>query len=350
MNERRAADGLARMRELILDLPAQLRTEASGLAQLVPGPSPVRVVLAGMGGSAIAGDLVRPLLDRAALHVHRDFGLPAWAGADDLVVAASYSGGTEETLAAWDEGVRRGCGLLAVTSGGALAERARASSVPLLGLPGGLPPRAALGHSLGTLLRALAAVGATTCAADAELEAAAAVLAARGEELLATEDTDAPHPRRVARDLHDRLAVIHSAGAAAHGAALRLAAQLNENAKVPALAAAFPELGHNDIVGWGDAASPTGECALVVLRDADLDPRTARRVELTGETTADAFRARHEVTAPSGPFLARALALVQWGDVLSWHLADLRGVDPVPVRPIDELKRRLADNDQEKAK
>ncbi|MCP4571919.1 MAG: bifunctional phosphoglucose/phosphomannose isomerase [bacterium] len=330
------------MRRLILELPDQLRTVAGGLDRLDVG-SPPHVVLAGMGGSAIAGDLARPLLAGTGLHVHRDYGLPAWVGAGDLVVAASYSGDTEETLSAWEEAARRGCTLLAITSGGDLADRAARRHVPVLTLPGGLPPRAALGHALGTLVRALGRLGALAGEAETEIAAAADLLADRGEALF-TAAADAPdgwpHPAAVAEDLRNRLPVIHSAGTAAHGAARRLAAQLNENAKVPALLAAYPELDHNDIVGWGEDGEP-GPFALVVLRDADLDDRTARRVDITVETTAAAFAARHEIVASPGPVLARTMALVQYGDALSWHLARVRGVDPVPVERIQELKRRL---------
>jgi len=347
VNRHDAPDGSDYMRRLILALPEQLRTVAPGLAELRGDKPPRHVLVAGMGGSAIAGDLARPLLRGTGLHVHRDYGLPAWVGAGDLVVASSYSGGTEETLSAWDEAVNRGCDVLAVTTGGALAARAAARGAPVLELPGGLPPRAALGHGLGTLVRALERLGVPVGGAEEELESAAALLAARGEALLATAGasapTDGPHPRQVAADLLGRLTVVHSAGAAAHAAAGRLAAQLNENAKVPAMTAAYPELDHNDIVGWGDGAAGPGPFALVVLRDAELDERTARRVRITEETTAAAFAARHEVTAPAGPVLARTMALVQFGDALSWHLADLRGVDPVPVARIDELKRRLDD-------
>lgn len=346
MNAHEGTDGSVRMRQLILALPEQLRTVAPGLEDLATIGPLRHLVLAGMGGSAIAGDLVRPLLRGTGLHVHRDYGLPPWVGANDLVLASSYSGGTEETLSAWAEAERRGCRLVAVTSGGELGSRAETRGAPVLRLPGGLPPRAALGHGLGTLVRALGALDMLCGGAEDEIRAAADLLAGRGEALLETGEVqdpgDGPHPVRVARDLLDRLPVIHSAGAAAHAAARRLGAQLNENAKVPAMTAAYPELDHNDIVGWGDGAAGPGPFALVVLRDADLDERTARRVGITAETTAAAFAVRHEITAPAGPALARIMALVQYGDALSWHLARLRDVDPVPVARIEELKRRLA--------
>lgn len=341
--------GSATMRDLIADLPEQLRQSAGlvGLAELVAPKQPPRsVVLAGMGGSAIAGDLARPLLTTTRLEVRRDYGLPSWAGTEDLVVVSSYSGNTEESLSVWHEASERGCPRLVQTSGGLLQDLAAAAGVPAVVLPSGLPPRASLGYGLGALVRILGRLG---CLADAdtELAGAAAELERLGADRLAVDaaPTDAagnPHPARVAADLVGGLAVVHTAGDEAHGAGLRLGAQLNENGKVPVQLGAYPELDHNQLVGWADVCPQRGGPVLVLLRSACLDPATELRTEVTGDLLAPAFRARHTVTATGAGTLARILSLVQWGDALSWHLARLRGVDPVPVDRIEDLKRALA--------
>ena len=350
MNANDSTTGDRRMRALIAELPNQLAASASlaGLAEVAPPAEPPgRVVLCGMGGSAIAADLVRPCLEGVQLVAWRDYGLPAWAGPGDLVLTSSYSGNTEETLSAWQEAGRRGCDRVALTSGGELAGRAAAEGVPVVTLPPGLPPRAALGHGTGALLRLLERLGCVG-GADAAIVDAVAELNRLGEGRLAVDGGSEdgagnPHPRRVAEDLVRAVAVIHTAGDEAHGAGARLRAQLNENAKVPALLAAYPELDHNEVEAWDPAGDPAGDFALIVLRAAGLAPELENRLAATGDLLGGAFAACHTVRGSGAGSLARVMSLVQWGDALSWHLADLRGVDPVPVLRIETLKRALAD-------
>jgi glucose/mannose-6-phosphate isomerase len=346
--------GAGRMFHLIDRLPDQLRESAGlpGLDAVVrPAQSWRRIVLCGMGGSAIAGDLLAPLLPACQLVVHRDYGLPAWTDGHDLVIASSYSGGTEETLDAWDEAGRRGCARLAVTSGGVLADRAGAAGAPAVALPGGLPPRAALGYGLGALARVLGRLGVMPDA-EAELDAAIAVLreaapgrlapyARAGEAALAASG-EVP-ARRAAEALAGRFAVLYTAGCEAHAVGQRLKAQLNENAKVPALAVAFPELDHNDLVGWtGDEEARRG-LVLVILRTDAHNGRLDRRVAVTRDLLAGQFAEILEIRARGDRPLARVMSLVQYGDFVSCHLADLRGVDPIPVDRITRLKEALAD-------
>lgn len=343
-------DGLARMLDYIRALPEQLRAAADlpGRDGLRPLPRrPRQVLLCGMGGSAIAGDLVRPLLAAAGLPlwVQRDYGLPPWVDADTLIVASSYSGRTEETLDALAEVERRGCPWLAITSGGSLLDRARAADgasnpVGALVLPGGLPPRASLGFGLGALLWGLHGLGLIP-SPSADIAAAAAVLD-DGNRLYGPDREPPENPAAaLAVGGRDRFLVIYSASPEAHGAGQRLKAQINENAKGPAYEIAFPELNHNDIVGWQLPRSRRDEYLLLVLRSADEQARTSRRVTITREILADQFAAAHEVWARGDVPLARILSLVQFGDYLSWHLARVRGIDPVPVTRIEILKERL---------
>ncbi len=346
--------GAGAMLKLVASLPEQLRGSArlEGLAGVSPVAGLRRAVLCGMGGSAIAGDLVQPLLDSGttSLEVWRDYGLPHWAGAADLVIAASYSGHTEETLAGYAAAAARGCPRLAITSGGELLARARADGVPAIVLPGGLPPRASLGWGLGALARALGRLGLAANAPYA-VETAAATLAradaARrhpwGEASAPAPDPDGnPPAAELAAKLAGRVPVIYTCGGESHAAGLRLKAQLNENSKVPALLAAFPELDHNDLVGWCLDPGERQRFVLLVLRAGDEHPRTSLRVGLTLELLADQFAGVFELRGGGGDALARVMSLVQYGDYLSCHLAGLRGVDPVPVDRIVRLKDALA--------
>lgn len=306
---------------------------------------PRRVLLCGMGGSAIAGDVARPWLASQGvdLTVWREYGLPEWAGPEVPVVLASYSGDTEETVAAARAAQARGAPALAITTGGKLAAWAGAAApaVPRVVLPPGLPPRAALGHNLGALLWGLHRLG--LCASPgAEIDAAVAVLREGAARLgPAAPENEAV---RLARALLGRFTVLYTSSPAAHAAGLRWKAQLNENAKSPAYCAALPELDHNDIVGWETLRRRRELFALVVLRGGDEHPRVARRVAPTRELLAAEFHACHELTARGATPLARCLSLVQLGDYVSCYLAAAAGVDPLPVARIDALKARLAED------
>ncbi len=343
------------MFQLVAALPAQLRESANlaGLDAIAPALSARRLVVCGMGGSAIAADLVQPLLaaGTVSLSVWRDYGLPGWVGGDDLVIAASYSGSTEETLSSYAAAGQRGCRRVVISTGGELAALAARDGVPVVSLPGGLPPRASVGFGVGALARVLGRLGVTADPA-ATLAAAAGTLegadAARrrpwGPETAGWEaDPGGNLPAgTLARELAGRVPVIYTCGGESHAAGVRLKGQLNENSKVPALLAAFPELDHNDLVGWCLDPADRERFALLILRAADEHPRTSLRVGLTRELLGDQFGAVHELRGGGPDALSRVMSLVQYGDYLSCHLAVLGNVDPVPVDRIVKLKEALA--------
>ncbi len=352
--------GTRRMFSLVHALGDQLLESAhlDGLAEVrPPDAGPGRVILCGMGGSAIAGDLIQPLLAHGRVHlaVWRDYGLPHWAGPGDLILCCSYSGDTEETLAGAHEAGKRGCARLAVTSGGSLAALASAEGFPAVILPGGLPPRASLGLGLGAVVRSLGRLG-LVADADTTLARAAATLnayrAARLSPVVAdgndmksiqADPEGNPPAAELAATLVGKVPVIYTAGAEAHAAGLRLKAQLNENSKVPACLAAFPELNHNDLVGWSLDPADRGRFVLLILRGMSDNERIDRRVELTRQLLADEFPDIHEIKSSAPGALDRTLSLVQYGDYLSCHLARLNRVDPLPVDRIVRLKEALGE-------
>jgi glucose/mannose-6-phosphate isomerase len=338
--------GHDRMLAWVAGLPAQLRAAAAlpGVADLAPlAAAPAQVVLCGMGGSAAAGSLLPLLWPGPALpwSVHRDEGLPAWAGSGTLVIASSYSGETEETLAAVAEAQRRGCALAALTSGGRLADLARREGFPLLSVPGGQPPRTALGYSFASLLHLLHGLGLARDPAAA-LTVAAAHLE-HGELVLCDgRPAGAAAAAQIAAQIAGRFVVIYTSGAEAHAAGQRLKGQLNENAKAPASVAEFPELTHNDIVGWELPAQRRDGFALVVLRGADENERARRRADVTVGLLAEQFAAVIQVHGHGPEPLARVLGLIQFADLVSVAVAAQCGVDPIPITRIDALKRALA--------
>jgi glucose/mannose-6-phosphate isomerase len=329
------------LRDLLRAFPQQVR-EAERLADGIGlGPDTPRAVLVlGMGGSAAAGDLLQALChDRAPFPVQviRGYTVPSWVAADTLVVASSYSGGTEETLAAFDAARARRARIVAVTSGGPLAERAGRDSLPWIRIPPGLPPRAALAYLLVPVLTLLDGM-ARVLGGPEERAEAVTVLQTIAAELAPEVATGLNPAKELAVWLAGRLPAIYGTDTTA-AVAYRWRTQLEENAKVLALSGVLPEMNHNAIEAWD--AGPVGDWAVVLLRDPHEHPRVARRARLTRPIT-EARAPTREVWARGRGLLARLLSLVLLGDWTSYYLAVLRGVDPWSVETLEAFKRRMA--------
>jgi glucose/mannose-6-phosphate isomerase len=325
----------------ILDLFEHLedavwRVQSAGLA---PVDAAGGLIVAGMGGSAVGGRLAVGAIGerlRRPVVVADGYALPGWAGPDTLVLCSSYSGATEETLAAYDDAVERGAPRLVATTGGPLAERARRDGVPVIPVPGGFQPRAAVGYSLVAALEAAALCGAAPSLRD-EVDAAASL----AEGLAVDWGPDGPEDgeaKALARRLHGTVPVIAGAELAA-AAAYRWKCQINENAGLPAFASVLPELDHNEVVGWPAA---DGRLSAVFLDDPGAHPRNRLRLELTAEQAAAGAAVVERVTARGDTPVERLVSLVLLGDLVSLYLAVLRGDDPVSIPPIDALKAALA--------
>jgi glucose/mannose-6-phosphate isomerase len=300
------------------------------------------VVFVGMGGSAIGGDLVRTYCRdtaRVPVSVVRDYTLPASVGAGALVIASSYSGGTEETLAAFREASLRGAAVYVVTSGGELLRHADEGDLPHVVIPGGLQPRAALGYSFGALLRMATKLGLCDVSETEFTEALATIEA--GAEAYA--DPAANEALDLARTLDGRIPLVYTGPGLLQAVGVRWANQIHENAKQLAFGNVFAELNHNEIMGW--EAAPEAVRSLlhvVVLRDPGDHPQVQRRIDVTRGLLADAAAGWTEFEARGEGKLARMLSMIQLGDFASYYLALLVGVDPTPVETIQQLKRTLA--------
>jgi glucose/mannose-6-phosphate isomerase len=312
------------------------RVDSAGIA---PVDAQGGLIVAGMGGSSVGGRLAAGALGprlRRPLALAMGYDIPAWIGAETLVLCSSYSGTTEETLATYDAAKAAGAPRIVATTGGPLAERAREDGVPVVPLPGGFQPRAAVGYSLVTALEAAALCGAAPSLRH-EIEDAAALVAELAHEWR-PEGDEQGDAKRLARELHGTIPVITGAGLTA-SVAYRWKCQINENAEIPAFASKLPEHDHNELVGWGGADRRLGA---VFLEDPEGDERAARRIEVTAELAAEGAAVVERVSARGGSRLARLASLVLLGDLVSLYLAVLRGVDPVHVRAIETLKARLA--------
>ena len=300
------------------------------------------VVVCGMGGSAIGGDLVRTLVETESpvpFVVNRGYTLPGWVDSRTLVVVSSYSGGTEETLSAYADARERGAQVLAITSGGEVKQRAGEGGDRLIEISGGMQPRAALGYSLGVLLRFARSNGLLDLS-DATFEAALA--AARDRAARHDEDAPGNPARDLSESWMDRLPVIYTGVGRMEAVGMRWRTQIHENAKHPAVGNVFPELDHNEIMGY--EAGPEaiqGRFAVVVLRDADDHPQVTKRFDVTRGLLEDEVASWTDLTSEGESRLGRVLYFVQLGDAASFWLAMRKRVDPTPVETIQHLKRTL---------
>ncbi len=333
------------MLRVALDLPRQVQ-EAWAIGTAAPLPllpdAPASFVLAGMGGSAISGDLLSALLVRRLaipFVVVRDSRLPSFVGPRSVVIATSYSGETEETLAIAEEASRAGAPLLAITSGGRLAETAGRNG-RVMRVPGGLPPRAALGYLMIPVLAALERWGMAGLWGDEVQEAATAL-----EMIAAEAGPDVPttwNPaKRLAEQLAGRIPAVYAASPDVEPAARRWKCQFNENSKTLATWNAFPELAHNETVGWEAPPNLAGMFAPVLLFAGDEPERLLRKIRLACDLAFRSAAGIYEVRGRGSGRLARLLSLVLLGDLTSIYLAYLRGVDPTPVAVIEALKGRM---------
>jgi glucose/mannose-6-phosphate isomerase len=327
----------------VLAIPEHLR---DGLwkvesANLGSWDSPAGLVVAGMGGSAVGGALARSALgDTASRPIlsARTYGLPPWTTPDTTVLCSSYSGETEETLACYEAAGALGAKRVVATSGGRLAELARADGVPVIPLAGGLQPRAAVAYMTVAALEVAARCGAAPRVAS-DIDVAAEHL----EDLVVEWGPEAPEDsaaKSLARKLLGTIPVIAGSGLTTP-IAYRWKTQFNENAKLPAFWHELPELDHNEIVGW-TGAHELGRFAAVFLEDADIHPRVAARVELTDQLISDFAAWTLRVPTRGQTSFERVFSLVLLGDLVSVYLAALRGVDPGPVEILERLKAQLA--------
>jgi glucose/mannose-6-phosphate isomerase len=324
------------MLDEILAIPDHLRDALWRVeaARLEPADS-AGALVCGVGGSAIGADLAAAALGRRLkrpLLTWRGYELPSWATSDWLALCISYSGETEETLSCFAAAEELGARRIAVTTGGALVEAARAARVPVIGLPGILPaPRTAVAYMLVVAAEVAALSGAAPRVHD-EIEAAAACLEERVADLRA-------RAGEIAASLEGTVPVITGADLTVP-AARRWKTQVNENAKLPAFFSELPEADHNELCGW--AGVPEGaKFSAVMLEDADQHPRERRRFELTTKAIEAEGSVVIGVETAGETRTERLLWAVMLGDLVSLELAEARGVDPMPVDAIEDLKSAL---------
>jgi len=298
----------------------------------------------GMGGSGISGDFCRVLFEdelKVPIQVNRHYTLPAWIGPGSLVLAASYSGNTEETLSALTEARHRGAQAVVISSGGKISQMAEADDLTLIRIPAGLQPRASLGYLGLPLAVTLERLGLTADLNEA-IDESLTLLRDQAARL-GRESGEALNPaKQLARRLVGKMPVVYGSEGVTALAAFRFKCQLNENAKTPAQWNLLPELDHNEITGWQLLSEVSRKFHLIFFRDAEEHPQVKKRVEVTRDLIINQFCGADEFWSSGRSKLARLLSLIYLGDFTSAYLAVLNGVDPSPVERIELLKKRLA--------
>lgn len=339
----------AGMLGVIEDFPGQLERALEIGAADIPLPSGAgisSVVVLGMGGSGISGDVARVLAPAGGLKVpvivSKGYRLPGFVGPDTLLFAVSYSGDTEETLAALDQAIAAGARTVAISSGGKLSALARSRGIPLFHVPGGMQPRASLGYLFVPILSALERMGLVSGLVS-QIAESVSMLSARSLEHGGASPTDMNHTKRLAKDLVDCLPVVYGAEGPLGVAALRWKAQLNEMAKVPAFWNEFPELNHNETVGWLNLREVCSRTHIIVLREENEHEAVEKRIKVTVDLLDGSVQRVTHVFARGDSVIGRFLDLVYFGDFVAVYLALALREDPTPVARIQELKRRLAE-------
>ncbi len=334
------------MMSLVESFPEQVYSAEQAWRDLsLPAPCETRaLIVTGLGGSAIGGDILRSVTGpqlRVPLTVNRDYALPGCVDASTLVVACSYSGNTEETLSAYQHARRAGASIVCISSGGKLAALAKADAVPVLRLPGGLPPRAALGHSLFALIAAMQAMKIIPDMTESISETIGLLKRLKGQ--YGAENPESGNPAKsLARSLSGKIVAIYGSSAIMDAAAFRWRSQIAENAKNLAFHHVLPEMNHNELVGWLYPEDVLRRVGVVFLRDKDDHPQTQRRFDLTREIIAGRAGAVQEVWSEGNSLLARVMSSIYLGDFVSLYLAYLNNTDPSPVQVIDYFKGRLS--------
>ncbi len=329
------------MLKLLEDFPEQIEEVVEKLELNLLPFKPDNIVVAGMGGSGIIGDLLENFLLEGVsipIHVNKDYGLPSFVSKNTLLFVISYSGNTEETLSAAKQGLKKGAKVVAISSDGELEKMCCGKGVVFIKAPKGYHPRAAIAFMFIPVLEFLSEI--LVYDPDVALIDTLSELRDLRDEIKVDIPESENKAKQIARRIHDKIPVIY--GHSIYSAvANRWHTQFNENAEVLSWYGEVPEMNHNEIVGWvGDQHSDL--FIPILLRDEQEQERIIQRIELTREMVFEKVCDDVlEVWAKGETILARIMYLVYLGDYVSIYLAILNGKDPSPVKIIDELKKKL---------
>ena len=301
------------------------------------------IVLTGLGGSAIGGDLLRSYLVKELdipFAVNRYYTLPEFVGKNTLVIVSSYSGNTEETISAHKEAMKRKARILCISTGGETARTAKKFKQPWIQIPPGLSPRAALGYSFFPLLVVLSRLGFIK-PKDRDIKETIQLLKNKS---LSFGNPESPEnaPLKLAERLKGQLPVIYSPAEHLDTVNIRWRGQIAENAKQLSSGHVLPEMNHNELVGWKVLTDLMKHMHVIFLKDFGTYKRVAIREGITKQVVSMYAGEVSEVASEGRGLLARMFSLIYFGDWVSLYLAILNNENPEPVAIIDYLKSELS--------
>jgi len=308
-------------------------------------PKPSNIVVAGLGGSAIGGDLLKDWAKTQLsipIEVSREYHLPAYANKKTLVFITSYSGDTEETLSSLLDALKRKCMIYCISSGGALLKYAQKHKLPHLQVPSGMPPRGALPYMLLPLLVYMEKAGLVKSIKE-ELNETFRLLEKISEDNGPEKPTNENFAKALAQNIGESTPVIYGFGYY-RSVAQRFKQQFNENSKSAAKWEFFPELDHNEIVGWEGRGEQCKWYSIILIRDVDEPAEIESRIEATKQIMERRGLIIVDLEAQGKSPLAKMLSTIVVGDFTSVYLSVLCGEDPTPVKTITTLKNTLAQN------
>ncbi|ACM59743.1 bifunctional phosphoglucose/phosphomannose isomerase [Caldicellulosiruptor bescii] len=336
------------MFESVYNLPEQIQKAyeiGKNISVNVKAEDIDKVVITGLGGSAIGGNLLRVfVLDKCKIPVivNRDYVLPAYVDSKTLVIASSYSGNTEETLSAYQDAKAKGAKIIAITTGGKLKEFAEKDGFDVITIPSGLQPRAALGYSFIPLLMLFVKLGLIE-PVDDQIEETVKVLSDLRERYKPEVPEEKNLAKRLTLKLWNKLPIIYGISGTTEVIAERWKGQICENSKSPAYFNVFSELNHNEIVGTESPKHILGLFEIVMLHDTEDHKRNAIRMDITKDLIKGVVSGVNDIYSIGNSRLARMFSLIYLGDYVSLYLATLYQNDPTPVKKIDILKNKLAE-------
>jgi glucose/mannose-6-phosphate isomerase len=300
------------------------------------------IVVTGMGGSAIGGDVVKTIVHqelKIPFYINRNYALPNWVNEKTLVICSSYSGNTEETLSAYEDAIEKGAMICGISTGGQLSEKIQSKGYDLITIPGGLQPRAALAYSFVPMLYLLRKIGLIYNSLIDDLSSSITSLVKK-RDTYSVGDTSNPI-FKMAKDIYGMIPIVYGIADTTGVVALRWKGQLCENSKMLAFCNEIPEMNHNEIVGWGNNPDLLSELSVIWLRDKNDNKQLRSRQNITKALLNDIDILQHEVNAEGATNIERLLDLINYGDWLSYWCAILHNTDPSPVEKINKLKKAL---------
>jgi glucose/mannose-6-phosphate isomerase len=320
--------------------PKQLLHDFGFAEKAFNGATIEKVVFSGMGGSSLVAELAQAWPKLTVPYVvSKGYDVPNWVDSKTLVICASYSGNTEETLSALDQAIKKTAQVVVIAHGGKLLELAKAEGLPYLELPECPQPRTGIFYAYRALVEIFVATGLIETSLIAELEAVVPKLEAAcaewKEDILLKDN----YAKKLAQQMEGKTPIIYG-GALTYPAAYKWKIDVNENAKNTAWCNQLPEFNHNEFIGW--SSHPTEKpFAVIDLISSFEHPRILRRFEVTDQLLSGKRPKATEIQAKGDSVLEQMLYLVLLGDFATTYLAVLNNVDPTPVELVERFKKEL---------